>query len=424
MDIQTWLMVTPFSLLRFMRHSGFRRDELVKLQNKKLRRLVKHSFENVAYYNKLFKASGIRPDDIRTVDDLDKIPISKKTDFSDLQLREIVASDINLSKCRLLGTSGTSGIKLEFYHENKFLLQTLLRIYLWQLEAGDKISNRHFMIGGCWILPTALERLGIFTAKRVSPFLDTLTQIKQIIEYNPDAMIMLPSALKVVADEIIDQQIRVKIPLIFTGGEMLDAHTRRLAQEAFDAEVFDGYGTTEVSGICGECRAHIGQHTFGDQTIVEISRDGEKVSTGEKGCVTVTSLDNYATPFIRYNTEDIGMLLDDECNCGLHYPLMRITEGRASDTIVLNDGGRMSAHEVCVSVCKIEGIKQFQIIQESDNGFIVKVVTKSGFIDELCENVVQVVERALGEVDVEVLIVDDIPRLKSGKFKQFISKVR
>jgi phenylacetate-CoA ligase len=417
-------MVTPFSLLRFMRHSGFRRDEIVKMQNKKLRRLVKHSFENVAYYNKLFKASSIRPDDIRTVDDLDKIPISKKTDFSDLQLREIVASDINLSKCRLLGTSGTSGIKLEFYHENKFLLQTLLRIYLWQLEAGDKISNRHFMIGGCWILPTALERLGIFPAKRVSPFLDTVLQIKQIIEYNPDAMIMLPSALKVVADEIIDQQIRVKIPLIFTGGEMLDAHTRRLAQEAFDAEVFDGYGTTEVSGICGECRAHIGQHTFGDQTIVEISRDGEKVSTGEKGCVTVTSLDNYATPFIRYNTEDIGMLLDDECNCGLHYPLMRITEGRASDTIVLNDGGRMSAHEVCVSVCKIEGIKQFQIIQESDNGFIVKVVTKSGFIDELCENVVQAVERALGEVDVEVLIVDDIPRLKSGKFKQFISKVR
>lgn len=417
-------VVAPFLLLRVIRNNRLKRNEIIKLQNKKLRRLVKQSFEKVPYYNKLLKASGIKPEDIRTVDDLDKIPISKKTNFSDLELKEIVASDINLRKCKLVRTSGTSGIKLELYREHKSFLKNLLHLYLWQLEVGDKIHNRHANIGAAWVMPTPLERIGIFPTKRISPLADTSTQIKQIIEYNPDALTALPSTLRVIANEIIHQQIRVKIPLIFGGGEMLDNHTRRLVQEAFDAEVFDGYGMTEVGGICAECRAHTGQHIFGDQVIVEISRDGEKISPGEKGYITVTDLNGYATPFIRYNSEDVGMLVDDECICSSQFPLMRITEGRKSDTILLNNGKLIPAHEVCVSLYTIQGIKQFQVIQESANRFTVKVVKKSGFTKDLHENIVQSVEQKIGKVDVEVLTVDDIPRLKSGKFKQFISKVR
>lgn len=117
------------------------------------------------------------------------------------------------------------------------------------------------------------------------------------------------------------------------------------------------------------------------------------------------------------------MLIDDECSCGLQLPLMQITEGRMSDIILLNDGRRISAHEVCVGLYNVEGIKQFQLIQESVNRFIVKVVKKSGCIEGLYENVAQALEQKIGNVDVEVLIVDNIPRLKSGKFKQFLSKI-
>jgi len=416
-------MFAPFKFLTIMHNNRLRQDEIIRLQNKKLRRLIKHSFENVLYYHKLFRASGIRPDEIRTLDDLDKIPISKKTDFSDLDLKEIVASNIDPRKCTLHKTSGTSGIKLEFYRTNNFNLTNLLRAYLWQLKVGDKVHNRHLMIGGCWIPYNIFEKLGIFSTKRISPFEDTLMQIKQIIEYDPSVLLALPSALRVIANEIIDQQIRVKIPLIFSGGEKLDNHTRQLAQEAFDAEVFEEYGMTEVGGISGECRAHIGQHVWSDSVFVEINRDGERVSSGEKGCITVTGLNRYATPFIRYNSEDVGMLIDDECSCGLQLPLMQITEGRMSDIILLNDGRRISAHEVCVGLYNVEGIKQFQLIQESVNRFIVKVVKKSGCIEGLYENVAQALEQKIGNVDVEVLIVDNIPRLKSGKFKQFLSKI-
>ena len=416
-------IIAPFLFLRLKHNHRLKRDEIIKLQNKKLRRLIKHSFERVPYYNKLFKASGIGPEDIKTIDDLDKIPISKKTDFSDLGFREIVASNIDLRECTLIKTSGTSGIKLEIYRQKKFNLTNLLHIYLWQLEVGDKISNRHLTVGPCWISPTPFEKIGIFPTKRISPFTNTLLQIKQIIEYNPSTLTALPSALRLLANEIIDQQIRVKIPLIFSGGEKLDNHTRKLAQVAFDADVFECYGMTEVGGISGECRAHIGQHVRSDSIFVEITRDGERVSSGEKGCITVTGLNGYAMPFIRYNSEDVGMLIDDECSCGLHSPLIQITEGRMSDIILLDDGRRISGHEICVGVRNVQGIKQFQLIQESANRFIVKVVKKSGCIDDLYENVAQAIKGRIGNVDVEVLVVDDIPRLKSGKFKQFLSKI-
>ena len=173
-------------------------------------------------------------------------------------------------------------------------------------------------------------------------------------------MIALPSSLRLIENEIIQQQISVKIPLIFGGGEKLDNHTRQLAQEAFDAEVFEGYGMTEVGAISGECHEHISKHVWSDNVIVEITRDGEKISPGEKGCITVTGLNRYLMPFIRYNTEDIGILIDDECNCGLQFPLMEITEGRVSDTILLNNGMMIPAHEVCVGLYQVQGIKQFQ----------------------------------------------------------------
>ena len=144
-------VAAPLLMLRLMRENSLKRDEIIKLQNKKLRRLVKHSFENVPYYHKLFKASGIRPKDIRTADDLDKIPISKKTDVSNLELREIVASNINLRKCSIHRTSGTSGVKLELYRTNKFNLTNLLHMYLGHLKAGVKLHSKHFLIGGVWI---------------------------------------------------------------------------------------------------------------------------------------------------------------------------------------------------------------------------------------------------------------------------------
>ena len=422
MDISL-LLNAPLSIPRLIRNNGVSRNEIIELQNKKLGKLVKHSFENVLYYHKLFRASGIRPEDIRTIDDLDKIPISKKTDFSNLNVKDIAASNINLKNCDLTRTSGTSGVKLEFYREKKALNKNLLRHYYWQLQIGDKIANRHFIIGGGWLPPNLLEIVGIFPVKRISHFSDVKEQIKSIDEFDPAVLIGLPSALRVVATEALDRKLEIKIPLIFAAGEMLDVHTRQIVQKAFDSEVFDIYGLTEIGGISAECRVHSGQHVWGDQVVVEISEDGEKLALDEEGSITVTNLDRYVTPFIRYNTGDVGMLIDDTCICNSQFSLMRITEGRKSDTIHLNDGRSIPAFAVCYELYAIRGIKQFQVVQETVNDFKVRIVRMSGFTENLDKEVAQLFEKNVGKVNVKVEIVDNIPKLPSGKLKQFISHV-
>lgn len=418
------LLSAPMLLFNLTRNRRLKQKEILRLQNKKLRRLVKHSYENVYYYHKIFKESHIKPEDIRTIEDLDKVPISKKTDFTSLPLEKITASNIDLKKCHLCRTSGTSGVRLEFYREKKFTLTNLLRHYLWQLEAGDKVFNKHVVIGGGWLPQHVFEKMGIFSSKRISPFEDPETQIKQIIEFDPRAMYALPSSLRILAKELGQKQNEVNINLIFTGGELLDTHTRQLAKKTFDAEVFDSYGMTEVAGISNECCTHTDtQHICSNQVIVESVQNGNKTSIGKQGDLVVTGLVNYATPFIRYNTEDTGILIDDECACGSHFPLMKITEGRKSDTILLEDGRIISAHVVCVGLRDIQGIKQLQVTQESIGHFIIKVVKERGFTNSTREDIIRSLKQSIGEVDVEVLIVDNIPRLESGKFKMFITKL-
>ncbi len=414
----------PFILLGLVRNKRLNLEDIERLQSKKLRKLIKHSYDNVDYYHRLFKRSHLSPEDIRTIEDLDKIPISRKTDFAGLELKERTASNIDLSKCLERRTSGSSGIGLQCYREKKTSVVNLLRNYLWQLEVGDRISNRHVDLGGHWVPNHPFERLRIFPTKRISPFLDVGAQIKQIVDYHPKTILGLPSAIRILAKELKSHLYDITIPLIFTGGELLDEHTRQLAQESFDGEVFDSYGMIEVGGISKECYTHNGYHVWSDLVFLETVRNGNRVSPGEHGDIVVTGLVNHATPIIRYNSEDTGILMDDECSCGSHFPLMRITEGRKSDTILLCDGKSVAAHAVCAGLCEIYDIKQFQVIQDGIGHFVVKVVKESGFNDTTLESITQVFRKTIGKVSVDILLVDDIPRLESGKFKQFIIKIR
>ena len=128
-------------------------------------------------------------------------------------------------------------------------------------------------------------------------------------------------------------------------------------------------------------------------------------------------------PFIRYNTEDVGVLFDADCNCGSNFPLMEISEGRISETVFLKDGKTIPAIGVCTELYSIEEIKQFQVIQEAIGSFAIKVVTKNKLTENISKKIIQTLEKNIGKVNVEILVVADIPRMASGKHKQFISRI-
>ena len=157
--------------------------------------------------------------------------------------------------------------------------------------------------------------------------------------------------------------------------------------------------------------------------VVEITRDGETLPIGEEGEVTVTNLENHAMPFIRYGLEDIGILLGGVCPCGNGAPRMRLTEGRMKDRIWLPDG-RMVPATVPIEVLRfVPGLRQFQIIQEAHDRIVVQIIPGRGIAKTVPDVIKQQLTPILGDVMIEVREVDHIPRVKSGKLRQFLSKI-
>jgi phenylacetate-CoA ligase len=418
-------LAAPFTLRRLRRNRRLKRIELRELQNKKLRAMVKHSCENVPYYHDMFRKADLRPDDIKTVDDMRKIPITTKEDIRDLPAEMITAKGFDLSRCFSLRTSGTSGTPMTLYWSKKARYMNFLLQFAWQLECGDKMTNRQVSIGAGWYAAThPFQKIGIFRARRISPLEDATKQIEQIKTFGGRTLIAYPSCVKTLAKEIVEEAVQgLSVHLIFTGGELLDNYTRELASDAFQAELFDKYGAHEVGSISTECRQRVGYHILSDFVIVESLKDGELASLGEEGELTVTNLENHAMPFMRYNLKDLGVLINDECSCDNHYPLMKITGGRESDVVQLADGKMTSALGIYSQLNHIPGIRQFRVTQEDRGSFTIEILKSSKFTETTVEETRRQLKTVLGDVKIEVQTVQDLKREKSGKFRQFITKV-
>ena len=429
MQLTLWarlLYLVPAIMWRTVLKTPLKPDALRRLQNKKLRALITHSYAHVPYYHNLFKKAGLRPDDIQTIDDLPKIPITRKTDLRDLPVEDVLASDYTVDQCLVRRTSGTTGIPLTVYWNRDARLRERVSTYRRNLEWGQKVTGKMVSIGADTILPQGhwLQQVGIFRSKWIEPHLDVMTQVSEITAYDPQSLRSYPSILEALCKEVVDKSIRgLDIRLVISSGEHLDAPTRAFIEKALGAEVFERCGAREVGNIFNECVLHHGQHTNAEVNVVEVTRDGENLSVGETGEVTVTNLENQAMPFIRYDLEDIGLLVGGDCSCGNSEPRMQLTEGRTTDRIPLPDGRRIPATVPIEVLRYIEGLRQFQVIQEAHDRIVVQIIPGRGMAETAPDEIREQLKPILGDVEIEVREVDAIPRERSGKLRQFISHV-
>ena len=362
----------------------------------------------------------------RQVDDLYKIPVTRKTDLRDLPVEDILASDYTVDQCYVTRTSGTTGIPLTVYKDRKAkLIDELLKNRV-ILEYGYKVTYKMVNIGAAAFVPEGhwLQQLGLFRSKWVSPFVDVKTQVDEITAYDPQFLRSYPTILEEICKEVIERDVQgLNIRLVVSSGEHLDDHTRTLIHEALGAEVFERCGAREAGNVFNECAQHQGYHTNAELNVVEITRDGKAVALGEAGEVTVTNLENRAMPIIRYSLEDIGVLVGGDCSCGNCAPRMRLTEGRTKDRIWLPDGRRIPATVPIEVLRYIEGLRQFQVIQETRDRIVVQIIPGKGMAKTAPDKIREQLKPILGDIAIEVSEVDSISRGKRGKLRQFISYV-
>ena len=426
------------SLCRFysiIKRAYWPREKLQRYQEKELKKIIKYSYENVPFYRRKFKEAAIKPYDIKTIKDLNKIPITEKSELRS-NLNSVISKEFNVNNLRMLSTSGSTGKPLHVFISKKEDLLRKIKHLRANISCGQKFRDKWAAITSPshFSETSRLQRiLGVFSPIFISVFDSTEKQLSKIQKIKPDVLGGYSSSLLLLAKKITRKNLEtVKPRIIFSGAELMDDFSRHLIEKAFNAPVYDQYAIIELERIAWQCHEKEKYHVDADFMIVQfIDEDDEEVSEGEKGQIICTSLFNYAMPFIRYAVGDIGVPSNDECSCGKTLPLIDVIEGRRDSLLVLPDGRFLSPRVMTITMNSFklsQFIDQFRIIQRNPHLFLL-LIKKKGIFNEQTfkKELLSHIRKNLGvnaqEVSFQVNFVDTLPLDKSGKFKAVISEL-
>lgn len=420
-----------FHLLKLMQSQWKSYNELKNLQYKKLKSILKFSYENIPLYHKKFKQVNLKPDDIKKTEDLIKLPFLTKDEVQNNFPVGIVAPNVDISKCWTPHTSGSSGKPLTAVYDEKaedFEKACALRP---NLSCGQGLFDKWVVITSPrnieykTVYKTWFQRFGLFSQKYISLFEDTKKQISILEKLNPDVLDGYSSALYILAKELKKSpNCRIKPKIVYGTSDMLTKEMRSVINSAFNVEIYDQFGSVEMGRTAWECPEHSGYHIDIEAVVMEFIKDNEQVASGERGEIVYTNLYNYSMPFIRYQIGDVGITSDEKCVCGRGLPLMKIIEGRKDDFIKVPDG-RIFSPDIWIIILMYYDIEIFKVIQEKLNYITINIVPKSGFNQKSIDEIKNKARNVLGhEVEINIQIVDKILREKSGKMKSIVSKVK
>lgn len=418
-----------YYIAQLRKNQWLKEEELKQIQEKKLRAIVNHAYHNVLFYRELFDTVGIKPEDIKSTEDLRKIPIITKREVQKNYPDKMIANGVDINQCGIGHTTGSTGVPLEICYGQKTndYSQALLHYayFACGLRLIDKLvficSTRHEKtIKNMWF-----RKLGILRKEQISIFEPIEIIIEALKKSKPDAIYSFPSVLLLLAKEIEEKDIPGIYPrVIITHGETLTDYARKKIGDVFHAEIFNTYGAAEFIRLAFECKEHMGYHMISDCAIIEFIKDGKNADVGEPGEIVVTGLYNYEMPLIRYKLGDIGTPSNKKCACGRGYPLMESFEGRTDDFLILPSGRTISARLINIMEY-IPGISKYRLIQKEKDRFVVQVVKGNGFSENTISQIKQQIQMGCSpeKAKIEVVLMDDIPKDKSGKLRAVISEM-
>jgi len=411
-------------------------EKINELQWQKLKRILKHAYENCAFYRERFDNLHIKPNDIKSYEDFIKFPILTKTDIQE-NLKGLVAKNYSEKKLIKDMTGGSTGSPLVFYYDKKRLDSreaATIRHNRWTgWDIGDKVAalwgaardvnvpqKFHSKIREHLLRKKLLLDASSITEEKMFVFAKKLKKFKpKIILAYANTMYLFARFLK--ANNISG----INPKAIICTAEVLLPENRKFIENVFGCEVFNRYGCREVMMIASECEFHSGMHINTDSLYVEFIRQGKPVGHNEVGEIIITDLLNYSMPLIRYEIGDMGKPLDKICQCGRGLPMMNMAEGRTTDFIISPEGKIVSGVALATYVItNIKGIKQVQFIQEKIDRVKVKLVKNKLYTRESESKLLRNINKFLGtKISFQLEFVDNMPKEISGKYRFTISKI-
>lgn len=416
-------------LLQLCRNQWKSAEEVRAIQDRKLRRLVQHAYANVPYYRRLFDVAGLQPDDVRGIEDLQKIPTSSKRDFARLPQADLLARGVKPDRCRQSRTSGATGTPLSIVHRREDLTVTnlgFLRAYMahgfrpWQRKI-EFTGSRNVPKGRSWY-----EHLGLMRRRVLSDADEPADWIEAVNAWQPHALIGYVMMLKQLAAVMQDRQITtIKPDVIFSTSALLDETTRHFLKRVFGTRVVDVYASEEGRCIAWECDRCSGYHVNADLMIVEVLDDsGQPAAAGQEGEVVLTNLHSFAMPFIRYRQGDRAVSANQPAACGRGFPLLKRIEGRADDFIRTQSGRKVSPRLFYYALWTVPGIAEFRLTQQTLDRVLVEIVTNDEYNEQSRQVMFDNLRELLSDrVEILLSVVGRIPRGPSEKLQSFVSLI-
>jgi len=424
-----------YNLIAMQRRAYWNEKRLAEYRDRKIREIIRKAYDDVQFYHDMLNKAGVKPSDIKTSRDLNRLPVIRKNDLANG--RDIISRRFNKEKLRIVSTSGSTGRPLSTFLSRKEDETRKAKHLRANIAVGQRPRDR-------WIVITAPQHFSdvtrlqrffrIYAATPLSVFDDPKTQATVLEKLRPDVLDGYSSSLYLLATEIEKETIGFAPRFIIGGAELADGSSRRAIEHAFQVPFYDQYACIELERMAWQCKEKSGYHIDADSLVMQfVDEDGEEVAPGEGGEIVCTSLFNEAMPFIRYSVGDIGILSEEvNCPCGRTLPLMKVVEGRKDSIMVLPNHRKVAPLAIGWGMeffRYFSDIEQYRVVQRRTDSFKILVKRKRGglsdkeFGNELAAHFRGLLKLQENEATIEVEFVEDIPVESTGKLRKVISEL-
>jgi phenylacetate-CoA ligase len=396
-------------------------EQVLEFQWSEARALLRHAFESVPYYRQKYRAAGAAFEDIRDWADFKLLPRLTREEIR--EHREELCSTTYKGKLLPHATGGSSGVPTRFYRTYEsydWRNAAKDRVYAWAgLQPGAKSAY-------LWGAPVgAVSRRKIWKTRaheaiQRQRIFNTFSQNDELWDrihteisgYRPTAIVGYVSSLQQFAEYLKATKRSIpRVKCVIAAAEPLFAGVRETVEDAFQAPLFNTYGSREFMSIAGECEHRDGLHINAENVFVEASS-----ALGSPSDILVTDLHNYGMPFIRYEIGDLGVLLEDRCACGRGLPRLRAIEGRVLDALRTVDGRIVPGEFFPHLLKEIPELTQYRVEQRTLDHIVISAVISQEISNASRALIQREVSKVFGAgTSCDIQTVKEIPMLPSGK---------
>ncbi len=414
------------------------KPEIEEYQFNKIRELITHAYNTVPYYRESFDKAGFRPEDFKSMADMVKLPVTSKDTIRKYR-EQMISTTFPESYLKEVKSGGTTGLPVSFYLDarNSSPVEMAYLQDIWG-QVGFRLFDRVVVLRG-----ETFEKEGdkhVYWHK--NHFMNWLSMstyhlrhdtypvyYKKLHQFKPKFIIAYPSIMMTLTHLLKEnnQRLPASVQAVICSSESLFASHKKFMEKRLEIPVTTYYGLSEKCCIAKQCLNSNAYQFYPQYGYVELLDENNKVVTteGKQGEITATSLNNFAFPFIRYKTGDIGTLGSDCKNDDSNWFSLAQIEGRKQDYLIDKNGNRLPfAHADEPIWFVYEKVDAYQYIQEAPGVVTLNLVKTKEFTPKDIEEINKSFYRGYKNIQLELNFVDQIERTVSGKFRYLLQKTK